>query len=246
MECGRADGESGTFHAPRAGRVAERAPVHRVPSVLQRARRPGPLQPPPPARAPAPCAFLGRPGAAGGGPRARLGLRPHGRENRAPSGRGEALLEQHPQTAVTRGRGLFLAAAGRRRSARAGGGTRLARGRGKEARPPGLVRGGAGCRGRRLPERVGAAELGEPGAAPEPRGGGAGSLCGQRGRLALREAGLELGGQSGNPGCGAREAGKLVSQLGSWCPGWMRLHPSALPPYLRSFNANLLGASVLL
>lgn len=182
----------------------------------------------------------------GGGPRARLGLCPHGRENRAPSGRGEALPEQHPQTAVTRGRGLFLAAAGRRRSARAGGGTRLARGRGKEARPPGLVRGGAGCRGRRLPERVGAAELGEPGAAPEPRGGGAGSLCGQRGRLALREAGLELGGQSGSPGCGAREAGKLVSQLGSWCPGWMRLHPSALPPYLRSFNTNLLGASVLL
>lgn len=59
--------------------------------------------------------------------------------------------------------------------------------------------------------------------------------------MALREAGLELelGGQSGSPGCGACE-------LGSWCPGWVRLHPSALPPCLRSFNTKLLGASVLL
>lgn len=66
---------------------------------------------PRPAR-PRPARIPGEAGSGGRGPRARLGLRRRGRENRAPSGRGEALPEQHPQTAVTRGRGPFLAAAG--------------------------------------------------------------------------------------------------------------------------------------
>lgn len=41
---------------------------------------------------------------------------------------------------------------------------------------------------------------------------------------------------------GARVAGR--ARLRSWCPGWVCLHPSALPPRLCSFNSDLLGASV--